>query len=75
MTDAVISAAEVAAGHDGRAEILLQLTYPNGARTSVSLPAEACLDALDRAGITEIGDLVGRAWHTAFTHLQGALHA
>ena len=72
---AVISGATVAAGHDGRAEILVELTYPNGATTSVSVPAESCLVALDRAGISELGDLVGRPWHMMFSHLEGVLHA
>ncbi len=47
----VIAAHRAAAGHDGRAEIVLELAYPNGARTQLSVTEEAMARALDVAGV------------------------
>jgi hypothetical protein len=69
VNDPVISMASIAAGHDGRAEVLLHITYPNGGEQAVSLPAESCLAALDAAGIASIDDLPGQPWHVVFTSL------
>ena len=59
---AIISRASVAAGHDGRAEIEVELTYDNGGTSTISLDEEACTASLDRAGIGSIDDLVGQPW-------------
>jgi hypothetical protein len=60
--DAVIEAAELAAGHDGRAELVLRLRYPNGGVCEVRLDEEAVAFALDAAGVTCLADLPGRRW-------------
>ncbi len=59
---AIISRASVAAGHDGRAEIEVELTYDNGGTSTISLDEEACTASLDRAGIGSIDELVGQPW-------------
>jgi hypothetical protein len=59
---AVIEAAELAAGHDGRAELVLRLRYPNGASCELRLDEEAVAFALDEAGITCLDDLTGKPW-------------
>ena len=59
---ATIEAAEVAAGHDGRAELVLRLRYPNGASAELRLDEEAAAFALDAAGITRLEDLTGKPW-------------
>jgi hypothetical protein len=59
---ATIEAAELAAGHDGRAEIVLRVRYPNGASAQVRLDEEAAAQALDAAGIARLDDLIGKAW-------------
>ena len=59
---AVISRADVVGGHDGRAEIEVELTYDNGGTTTISLDEEACTAALDRAGVRSLDELVGRPW-------------
>lgn len=59
---AVIEAAELAAGHDGRAELVLRLRYPNGGRSELRLDEEAAALALDAAGITCLDDLPGKPW-------------
>lgn len=59
---ASISRADVVGGHDGRAEIEIELTYDNGGSSTISLDEEACLASLDQAGIGSIDDLVGKPW-------------
>ena len=65
---AIIEAAEVAAGHDGRAEIVLLVRYPNGAAARVRLDEEAAAQALDAAGATKLDDLIGKAWDILAPH-------
>ena len=59
---AIISRATLAGGHDGRAEIEVELTYDNGGTTTISLDEEACTASLDRAGVSSIDELVGQPW-------------
>jgi hypothetical protein len=58
--------AQLAAGHDGLAEVSVTVRYHNGAERAICLPCDVVDAALDRAGITELTDLVGRPW-TALT--------
>lgn len=67
---AVISRAAVAGGHDGRAEIEVQLTYDNGGTSTISLDEEACLASLDRAGVSSIDELVGKPWSVVLPALE-----
>ncbi|MCB0967521.1 MAG: hypothetical protein KDB37_11855 [Ilumatobacter sp.] len=78
---ATITRAEIVGGHDGRAEIEIELTYDNGGVSTISLDEEACTSSLDRAGVASIDELVGRPWHvvlpalTSTDHPQGEHHA
>ena len=58
----VIASTTLGAGHDGRAELVLELAYPNGARTHLSVTEEAIARALDAAGVTSLEDLHGQPW-------------
>ncbi|WP_420452978.1 hypothetical protein [Ilumatobacter sp.] len=58
----MIARAEVVAGHDGRAEVLVEVAYDNGGTAVISLEQEACLASLDEAGVASITELVGRPW-------------
>jgi hypothetical protein len=60
--EAFIESAELAAGHDGRAELVLRVRYPNGASTEVRLDEEAVAFALDAAGVASVDDLTGQPW-------------
>lgn len=60
--DPVIVAAALDAGHDGLAEATITVRYPNGAERGVVLPCEVIDDALVRAGVTDLTQLVGRSW-------------
>ncbi len=73
---AIISRATVVGGHDGRAEIEVELTYDNGGTATISLDEEACLASLDRAGVGSIDELVGQPWSVVLPALeaQGERH-
>ena len=62
----VITSTAIAAGHDGRAELVLELAYPNGARTHLSVSEEAMARALDAAGLQCLEDLEGQPWTVLF---------
>jgi hypothetical protein len=67
---AIITSAAVVGGHDGRAEIEVELTYDNGGTVTISLDEEACTASLDEAGIDSIDDLVGQPWSVVLPALQ-----
>jgi hypothetical protein len=67
---AIISRASVVGGHDGRAEIEVEVTYANGGTTTISLDEEACTASLDRAGVTSIEQLVGAPWSVVLPALE-----
>ncbi|MDP2293215.1 MAG: hypothetical protein Q8M22_18685 [Actinomycetota bacterium] len=76
-----ITRATLVGGHDGRAEIEVELTYDNGGTSTISLDEEACTASLDAAGIGSLDELVGRPWSTVLPALtpyeqgQGDAHA
>jgi hypothetical protein len=61
-TTATIVSAALGAGHDGRAEVVVELLHANGGRNRVSVPQESAVRALDAAGVTSIDQLVGQPW-------------
>lgn len=67
---AVISNASIVGGHDGRAEIEVEITYDNGGSATISLDEEACIDSLDRAGVASIDQLVGKPWSVVLPSLE-----
>ena len=67
---AIISRASVVGGHDGRAEIEVELTYDNGGTSTISLGEEACTASLDRAGVGSIDELVGQPWSVVLPALE-----
>lgn len=63
MTDGpTIVGAMLGPGHDGRAEVVVELAYPNGARSRMSVAQEAATRALDAAGLASLPELVGQPW-------------
>jgi hypothetical protein len=69
---AIISRAAVIGGHDGRAEIEVELTYANGGTATVCLDEEACLSSLDRAGVNSLEELIGKPWNVVLPALEHA---
>lgn len=68
---AIITRATVVGGHDGRAEIEVELTYDNGGTATISLDQEACTASLDDAGVRSLDELVGRPWTVVLSALGG----
>ena len=57
ICDAVLSV-----GHDGAAEAVVSIRYPNGAVRAVTFSCEALANALDVAEIASLDELIGRPW-------------
>jgi hypothetical protein len=62
LDDAVVEGAEIVAGHDGAAELLVRLRHGNGAQSAQSLDAETAFDLLRAAGAASLDGLVGQPW-------------
>ena len=71
---ATITRATVVGGHDGRAEIEVELTYDNGGTATIALDEDACLASLDRAGVGSLDDLVGQSWSIVLPALKQPEH-
>jgi response regulator RpfG family c-di-GMP phosphodiesterase len=67
---AIISRVAIVGGHDGRAEIEVELTYDNGGTTTICLDEEACMASLDRAGVDSLVGLVGKPWDLVLPALE-----
>ncbi len=67
---AIITRATVIGGHDGRAEIEVELTYDNGGTSTISLDEEACTASLDGAGVGSLDDLLGQPWSIVLPALE-----
>lgn len=61
-TEPVIASCSVGPGHDGRAEVVAEIAYPNGGRSWLSIGEEALGRAVDAAGVRSLDDLVGKPW-------------
>jgi hypothetical protein len=58
----IIVGAAVAAGHDGQAEVAIDVRYATGATRTAFYSYDALGVALDLAGIGRIDELIGRPW-------------
>ena len=62
LAEPVIVGAEIAAGHDGSADMVLRLRHPNGAEETVTLDGEQGLALMTRCGTASLDDLPGHSW-------------
>ena len=60
--EAVIVGAEIVAGHDGSAELLVTLRHPNGVEGPVVLDAATGLKLMRVCGATHVDELAGQSW-------------
>jgi hypothetical protein len=60
--EAKVIGADIAAGHDGSAELVLSVQYENGAVSSVVLDQASGLDVLRACAAADLDALVGRTW-------------
>lgn len=59
---AKIASARVIAAHDGVAELLVSIVYPNGGRTEVQLDRVASEALMLSCDASSIADLTGHGW-------------
>ena len=62
MTLAVIMAADIAAGHDGDADLVITVRYENGVVGAVTLDSDSAFEVMQSCGAASSADLVGRPW-------------
>ncbi len=62
MSGAVISRVQLAAAHDGDAELVVTLRYENGGESLVPLDEHAVRALMESCGATGPDDLVGKGW-------------
>jgi hypothetical protein len=55
-------AAELAAGHDGQADLIVSLRFDNGRVSRVTLDTVAGLRLMRNCGATQYSELVGHSW-------------
>jgi hypothetical protein len=60
--EAVIARAEIAAGHDGVAEMALSIRYENGVVGQVVLDADTGFSVMRACGAADLQSLIGRSW-------------
>jgi hypothetical protein len=60
--EAVIVGAEIAAGHDGAADLLISIRYGNGAISQVALDADTGFAILQSGSVADLAGLIGRSW-------------
>ena len=71
LDDAVVEGAEIVAGHDGAAELLVRLRHGNGVLSAVTLDAATSFDLLRGAGADSLDGLVGQPWRSVTRELWG----
>jgi hypothetical protein len=62
LDEAVIVGAEIVAGHDGSAELLVRLRHPNGAEGPVILDERTGLKLMAACGASHVDELTGQSW-------------
>lgn len=62
MSGPVIASTDIGPGHDGRAEVIVELLYPNGGRSWISIGEEAMLRVVDAARVSNLAELNGQPW-------------
>jgi hypothetical protein len=62
MSLATVLAADIAAGHDGEADLVITVRYENGVVGSVTLDADSAFEIMQSCGAASSADLAGRPW-------------
>ncbi len=70
--EAVIERAEIAAGHDGSAELALAIRYENGSLGQVTLDADTGFSIMRALGAGDLSGLLGRSWREVSKGLSNA---
>ena len=67
--DAVIVGADIVAGHDGVAELVVLVRHENGVVATILLDAESGFTLIDAAGPAGLAGLIGRSWRASIKGL------
>jgi hypothetical protein len=62
MSDAFISRVQLAAAHDGEAELMVTLQFENGGETPVALDGHAVRALMESCRVEHPDQLVGKGW-------------
>jgi hypothetical protein len=62
MSEAVIHDAQIDAGHDGDAVLIVRVSHPNGGLDTVTLDADCARRLLERCGADSTAGLAGKPW-------------
>ena len=62
MSEAVIVRAEIGAGHDGEADLVVHVRYENGVVAPVTLDSDTALKLMSACDVADIDKLAGHAW-------------
>ena len=71
MSSAIIKHVQIAAAHDGIAELIVTLAFENGGQSLVTLDEYATSKLMELAGAEQPEDLTGASWE----HVRDALAA
>jgi hypothetical protein len=69
LDDAVVEGAEIVAGHDGAAELLVRLRHGNGVASALTLDPETGFELLRAGGAASLDDLIGQFWRRLIKEL------
>ena len=60
--EAIIVGAEIVAGHDGSADMVVRLRHPNGVEAPVTLDEATGLKLMRNCGASDLDALTGQSW-------------
>ena len=72
MSGAVIKSARVAAAHEGKAELIVNVSYENGSTTDVPLDQYASAALMESCQAATLDDLAGHSWEKIREALQAS---
>src|SRR5262249_62425737 len=67
--EAIVVGAEITAGHDGAADLVVRLRYENGVVGSLVLDPQTGFDLLTAAGAASLDELAGWRWRELLREL------
>ena len=67
LSEPVIADAQIVAGHDGAAEMVVRLRHPNGCVRSVVLDAASGFKLMNDCDASDVQALAGHSWRKLLT--------
>jgi len=66
MEEPVVIGVDITAGHDGTAEMVVQVRHENGVVAPVVLDQDTSLELMRTSGAASTAELIGRPWRALF---------